>query len=96
MNLQKHAKESCSNIGGRSADHTSYDTNQHQADNMQPSIVRFAGGPCHKERYQEGSNPDGRGDKEGLDSPITQSLDNSREEVLEVLGEERCMLDQDE
>lgn len=94
--LQEHAKKSRTNVRRSSADYASHHTNEHQQNNMYSAIVCLSRCPCHKKGHQEGSDPDRCSYQQRLDISIAECLDNGREEVLEVLREERRMLEKNE
>lgn len=53
---------------------------------MQAAVVSLSGCVGHNERDNKGGDPYRCGDQESLDVAVAQSLDDSREEVLEILG----------
>ena len=53
---------------------------------MQAAVVGLSGCIGHNERDKKGGDPYRRGDQESLDVAVAQSLGDSREEVLEILG----------
>lgn len=59
---------------------------------MDTAIVRLSRRPGNDKRDEEGRDPDGGCDEEGLDVAVFQRLHDGREEVLECLGEERGVL----
>jgi hypothetical protein len=85
-NIQEHGEELGTGIGGRSADNTADNTNKHQADNMQAAVIRFSRCIGHNKRDNEGGDPYRCGNQQSLDVAVAQGLDDSREEVLEILG----------
>lgn len=52
---------------------------------MQTAIICPARRPCNQKRNHKCGNPNRRGDQQGLDIPISERLDDGREEILEVL-----------
>ena len=63
---------------------------------MQTAIIRLAGCPSHKQRDQESGDPDRGSDQKRFDVVVSQCFHNRREEVLEILGKQGSVLEQDE
>lgn len=88
QNVQEHGKELGTSVRSRSADNTAYNADKHQADDVYASVVRLSRRIGHNQRDYESGDPNRRGDQQSLDVAVAQSLDNSREEVLEILGQQ--------
>ena len=85
---QEHSKELGTSVGRRCNYHTSYYADKHQADDVNTAIIRLPRGPGYQKRDQERGNPHGRSDQKRVNLAISQRFHYSREEVLEILGQE--------
>lgn len=62
-NAQEHSKEFGTSVGSRSTDNTAYNTDQHQADNVQTAVIRLSRCVGHNQRDNEGGDPYRRGNQ---------------------------------
>lgn len=93
---EEHGEEADSRVERRDHDDVARHRHQHERDDVPAALAVAARGPGDDQRHQEGADPDGRRDEQGLDVAEAERLDDSGEHVLEALRQQRRVLQQRE
>lgn len=93
---QEQREEADRRVERRHDDDIPDDGDQDEADDVDAPIREPPGRVRHHKGDQEGQDPDGHGQQQGLDVAVAERLQDGREEVLEGLGEQRAVLQQRE